>query len=161
MPERITKDEAIERVAGAVPEGACAMCHLYASARPILSSRRARAFLNRFPTRWGHVLVLAERHVTSFNELSEEEHADASALLFAAARRIEERLGPARVFTACLGTALAALPMSSPHLHWHVVPTGGGERPADVFTWSHGIWTGSDAEWADLYARLAEPVTAS
>lgn len=156
MPQRITKDEAIERVAGTVEDGVCSMCALWRAEPPLFASQHARVFLNRFPTRWGHLLVLVERHVTSFAELRDDEHRDASELLLRCARRVEERLRPARVFTACLGTALAALPMSSPHLHWHVVPTGGGERPAEVFTWSHGVYEGSPAEWDALRATLSD-----
>lgn len=156
MPQRITREEAIERISGGVDAGVCSMCALFRAEPPLLVSRHARVFLNRFPTRWGHLLVLVERHVTSFAELRDDEHHDASALLLRCARRVEERLRPARVFTACLGTALAALPMSSPHLHWHVVPTGGGERPAEVFTWSHGVYEGSEAEWDALRAALSD-----
>ena len=62
-------------------------------------------------------------------------------------------LAPARCYVASLGTD-ADVPMSSPHVHLHVVPVERDERPRDVLTWEHGVLVPSDVDLADLAARL-------
>ncbi len=47
--------------------------------------------------------------------------------------------------------------MTFQHLHYHVIPVvEPGARPADVLTWKHGIYEGSDAEWAALFEALRD-----
>lgn len=156
MPRVISKDEAIARLSAVLPEGVCSMCKIVESEAPLISAPLATLSLNRFPLRWGHLLVVTRRHVTSFAEVTDEEHAQANALVLRGARALERRMRPARVFTASLGTARAMVPMSSPHLHWHVVPVASaGERPSEVLSWSNGVYAAEDGEWEELAAGLA------
>lgn len=155
MPVKVDKEEALRRLARLVPAGHCPMCHLVENDEPLLESAGALLVLNRFPLRWGHLMVVTRRHVTSFEGLSPAEHAEASALVYRAACLLERIFNPVRVFTASLGTGRSDIPMSSPHQHWQVVPTNHeGERPSDVLTWSNGVVVGTDEEWAALRASL-------
>ncbi len=155
MPARIDKEQAVQRLAESVPTGTCSMCHVLGAREPLAETERAALVLNRFPLRWGHLLVVARRHVTSFDALDGADHADASALVFRAARALERTMKPVRVFTASLGTARTDVPMSSPHLHWHVIPvTELGERPSEVLTWSNGVLEGTTDEWDELRASI-------
>jgi len=155
VPSKIGKDEAIERLGRFVPPGRCAMCHLIENEEPLVDNDAAVLALNRFPLRWGHLLVVTRRHVTSFEALQEEEHRQASELVLRGARILEQAFRPVRVFTASLGTGRSDIPMSSPHLHWQVVPTDHeGERPSEVLTWSNGVVEASEEEWATLRERL-------
>jgi diadenosine tetraphosphate (Ap4A) HIT family hydrolase len=156
MPERITKEEALARVAAAVPPGTCAVCHVVATEAPLAARGAAVLTFNRFPLRWGHLLVAPRRHVTSFLDLGDAEHADAAALSLAAARAVEQAISPARVYVASLGAAQDGLPMTSPHLHWHVVPVASpDDRPSEVLTWSAGVLAASTQEWSALHDEMA------
>lgn len=156
MPRVISKDEALARLGEALPDGVCSMCRIVETEPPLASTAHAAIVLNRFPLRWGHLLVVSRRHVTTFAEVSSEEHAEAGALVLRSARVLERRMRPARVFTASLGTARAIVPMSSPHLHWHVIPVeNAGERPSEVLSWSNGVFAAEAREWDELAAALA------
>lgn len=156
LPSKIGKQEAIQRLAGFLPSGTCAMCHLIENEKPLIENDAAVLALNRFPLRWGHLLVVTRRHVTSFEEIDAEEHRQAAELVLRGARMLEHAFRPVRVFTASLGTGRSDIPMSSPHLHWQVVPTDHeGERPSEVLTWSNGVVSAPEEEWAQLRERLS------
>ena len=74
MPSKIGKDEAIARLARFLPPGTCSMCHLIENDEPLAQSASAVLALNRFPLRWGHLLVVTRRHITSFEAIDAEEH---------------------------------------------------------------------------------------
>lgn len=154
MPSRVDRDETLRRIAQLAGDG-CVPCALARSDRALAESVHAVAVLSRFPTRWGHVLVLFRAHAERLEDVSPEAFADAAALAHAAGRAVERALSPARCYVASLGTSEPDLPMSFPHLHFHVIPIAEpGARPAEVLTWKHGVFEGTDAEWADLRARL-------
>ncbi len=141
----------MRRLAAAQPDGTCVMCRLSAGNRPLRAEPEATLELNGFPLRWGHLLVVTRRHVTTFSELTDDENEQASRLVLAGARAVERVVRPARVFTASLGTARGDVPMSSAHLHWHIVPVEHpGERPSDVLTWSNGVVAATADEWRSL-----------
>lgn len=156
MPQLLTREEAIDAVLEMVPTGDCSMCWVLEREQPLATNEAAVMTLNAFPLRWGHILITLRRHVTAFSQLSDDEHALATKLVHDAARRIETALKPPRVFTASLGCSIEGLRVTTPHLHWHVVPIANeDERPVDVFTWQHGILRGSPGEWAELRERLS------
>lgn len=135
------------------------MCDLRTTTTALYDSRHAFITPNRFPLRWGHLLVVSRRHVERFTELTDEEHAECAALSLRAARAVERGFVPPRVFVASLGSARDNLPMTCPHLHWHVVPVAHGERPRDVLTWRHGVLQASEDEWRALETRVRAELT--
>ncbi len=153
MPTRVPRDETMRRVEAMAAEG-CVACAL-AGGEPLASSTHAVVVLSRFPVRWGHLLVVLREHVERLDEVSPEAWLDASALAHAAGRAVERSLDPARCYVASLGTSEPDLPMTFPHLHLHVIPVEErGARPAEVLTWKHGVYEGTDAEWAALRDQL-------
>ena len=150
MPVRIDRDEALARIAEVAP-GGCVPCALVESSDLLAESTHAVAVLSRFPVRWGHVLVVLRDHVTSMAETSPEVFADAAALAHAAAVAVERALSPRRCYVASLGTDDPPLPMTFPHLHFHVIPIPeAGARPAQVLTWQTGVYAAEPHEWAEL-----------
>jgi diadenosine tetraphosphate (Ap4A) HIT family hydrolase len=133
------------------------MCHLVERETALASTPAAVVVLNRFPLRWGHMLVVLRRHVVTFGDLADAEYDAATGLALRAARALERAFvpPPARVYVASLGTAIEGLPMTSPHLHFHVVPVlGAGERPSEVLSWSEGVLDGTPEEWRELRDAL-------
>ncbi len=154
MPSRVDRDETLRRIAR-LAGGGCVPCALARSEAPLAASSHAVAVLSRFPTRWGHVLVILRAHAERLEDVEPEAWADAARLAHAAGRAVERALSPARCYVASLGTSEPDLPMSFPHLHFHVIPIDEpGARPAEVLTWKHGVFEGSDAEWAALREAL-------
>ena len=127
---------------------------LAAPSRTLAVGARARAVLTRFPKRWGHVVILLDDHITTFSALDEDAWQEMNALALTAARVLERSLAPVRCYVASLGSS-RELPMTSSHLHLHVIPLYDVEdRPREILSWSTGLYQGTEAEWDALEARL-------
>jgi diadenosine tetraphosphate (Ap4A) HIT family hydrolase len=156
VPRRVPRQSAVDAVTRDTPAGACPMCRVATGDRALAQNEAALVVTNRYPLRWGHLLVVARRHVTSFSTLTDREHALLSELTLRAARALERTLSPARVFVASLGSSSEGLLLTTPHLHTHVLPVSEADaRPADVFTWANGVLEADPEEWAELDASLA------
>lgn len=153
--KRLAKDAALAAVPQATSR--CTLCELARDAEPLAMSERAVAVLDRFACRPGHVLVLLRRHAENIAALEWPEYAELQQLAWRVSRGLDRVFAPRRIYIAALGSA-EPLAISFPHVHLHVVPlTDGGEadRPADVFTWAHGMYVfESDAEEASMRDRL-------
>jgi diadenosine tetraphosphate (Ap4A) HIT family hydrolase len=162
---RISKTEALALLAAEAADiearfNGCAMCAAAAGFPPereVLGSNAAAvALLDRFAARPAHVVIVLRRHVETLAELPWDEYALVQRLAWEAARALQKTLEPKRIYVASLGAA-RRIATSFPHHHVHVVPlTDGGEadRPAEVLTWSHGVYVYEDGEARRLRARL-------
>lgn len=152
MPRLIDRKSALARLDA---PSSCVPCAWVSRPRALAESEHAVALLTPYPVRWGHVLVVLRAHRLRLEEATPEEWADASLLAHAAGRAVERALNPARCYVAALGTSEPDLPMTFQHLHFHVIPVEeAGARPADVLTWRHGIYEGTDAEWDAMFEAL-------
>jgi diadenosine tetraphosphate (Ap4A) HIT family hydrolase len=136
------------------------MCALVArassAAELIHETEHGVVLLDRFGTREGHLLVVSRAHVEDTLNLGFGVYQELQRLAYEGAGVLTRVLAPARVFIAVLG-ASAALPMSFPHFHIHVLPvyeTDERARPAYVFSWSAGVLVYEDAEAQALVQRL-------
>lgn len=151
----IDRETALRRAGEGLSEGTCLICHLVENAAVVARGARARVLLPRMGRAEGHLLVALDRHVTSFAAVGDDEWAEASALALRAARALEAALRPARCYVASLGSALGGLPMSSPHLHVHVLPVDDpAARPGRVLSWEDGVFAASEAEAAAILGRV-------
>ena len=139
----------------------CVMCALAsggADVWPIRQGAHAVVLLDRFASRYGHLLIIPHQHFERLSDLPWEIFADVQKLTFEAARAIDHFFKPARVFTASLGAA-SELPMTYPHYHMHVIPvyeTDERGRPARVMSWTEGVGVYDDAEARELCQKLAD-----
>jgi diadenosine tetraphosphate (Ap4A) HIT family hydrolase len=161
----ITRDQAIERVAAERQGEPCLVCAMrdgkLGTPHVIARGQQCRVVLARYAVRRGHALVLLDQHVTRFADVDDAAWAEATALALSTARRIERALSPVRCYVASLGSVEPDLPMSSPHLHLHVVPIyEPDDKPSRVLTWAHGVIAASDAELAELAAVLRDQAPA-
>jgi diadenosine tetraphosphate (Ap4A) HIT family hydrolase len=162
----VSKDEALAQLGAhkrvLLSGGAgCVMCALAkgggAPAR-IAESAHAVVLLDRFACRYGHLMVVAKKHVERAADLSWDVFSDIQRLVFEANQALEACFKPARVFTATLGAAVE-LPMTYSHYHVHVIPvceTDERARPARVLSWSEGVVVYDDAEAEQLRRLLVE-----
>ncbi len=161
--KRLAKPEVLalleaDRAAG------CTMCNALQSTEPIAANEHAVAIFDRYASRPGHVLVVLRRHEEKLTALSWPEYEALHRLAWQLCHAIEVTHAPVRIFVASLGSA-QPLATSFPHIHLHVVPlSDGGEvdRPANVFTWAHGMYVFESASEerelaATLRAALREP----
>lgn len=165
MPRRISRADAVARALAERGGASCLICALRdGAAGPrwvVAEGEHALVLLSRYPLRWGHLLVAVRGHVERFVEVEDAAWSDACSLARRAARALERALAPRRVYVASLGAAAPELPMSSPHLHLHVVPIDdSGDRPSAVFTLSEGTYDGTEAEWAELRERITAALQA-
>ncbi len=156
MSRRVTRDEAL-RLLRDVP---CAMCELADDAHApddiVASTPHALVRLDRFAAAHGHLMVVLRAHETAVERLPYDAWEALQRLAWRASRVLADEVSPRRVWVASLG-APDPLPMSSPHVHVHVVPVfGEGEaaRPARVLSWSEGVTVYDDAEARALVAAL-------
>jgi diadenosine tetraphosphate (Ap4A) HIT family hydrolase len=161
VPELVSKSLAVARLERESPPGECVICALRdgrAGHRYMLAETpHTTTLLSRYPRRWGHVIVLVNAHVTRFSEVADGAWREASEQALRAARAVERALAPARCYVASLGTVRDDLPMSSPHVHLHVVPTyDAADRPKTVFDSQPGFYSGEDAEWDELHRAVLE-----
>jgi ATP adenylyltransferase len=114
---------AVEQTEG----GACVFCRIAASGPPspangvLWVGASAFAVLNAYPYASGHLMVLPLRHVSSLDQVSDEEGAELWSTLRRAVDALESAYGPEGVnLGANLGRAAGAgIP---DHLHLHAVP---------------------------------------
>jgi diadenosine tetraphosphate (Ap4A) HIT family hydrolase len=164
---RISKPEALSLVAAEAAEiearfAGCAMCGVIAGAPParakLAENDAAVAVLDRFAARPAHVVVVLRRHLERVTDLPWDDYAAVQRLAWEAARALDRALSPRRVYVASLGSA-RAIATSFPHHHVHVVPLadgGEGDRPAEVLTWSRGVFVYEEGEAERLAEQLRE-----
>jgi diadenosine tetraphosphate (Ap4A) HIT family hydrolase len=146
MPTWIDRDEALVRIRAEGGGFSCLMCALrdgrFGPLFLLHQDERALVLLPRYVRRWGHVLVLLREHLTRLTHRS--------------ARVIEGTLAPRRCYLASTGSSGGELTQSSEHMHLHIIPIlDPDDRPAAVFSWSDGIFVGSDDELTALRDRYA------
>lgn len=153
MPTIITREEAL---AGLDLGLSCLLCDLQTMDPLIIAETGSCVvMLPRYASRWGHVMIVVREHLTRFSELSEALWTETSRLALRAARAIETSLAPLSCYVASLGTPRDDLPMTSPHLHVHVIPIyDAADEPSTVLTWSRGVHVARETEWQALRDEL-------
>ncbi len=121
----------------------------------VARTKDAVAFLNKYPTLFGYVLVapLAHaEHVTgSFDEAS---YLELQRFIFRVAEAVRKIIAPERVYVLSLGSQA-----QNPHVHWHIAPLPPGVPHEDqqyrALMHEHGSIKVNDGEMRDFAARLA------
>jgi diadenosine tetraphosphate (Ap4A) HIT family hydrolase len=111
--------------------------------------------LPRYVRAWGSVMVIPKPHATKYSDIDADLWSRANALALRAARVVETLLDPVRCYVASIGSnpGTHELLQSSKHLHLHVIPVEDPKtRPADIFSWTEGVWVGEPDEWERLLA---------
>ena len=156
MSRRASREEAFAHTLD-VP---CVMCALADEARSpddiVASDAHTLVRLDRLGASHGHLMVILRAHKTAVERLPWAPYEALQRAAWRASRALAEVVSPRRVWVASLGSP-DPLPMSSPHLHLHVVPVHGvGEetRPARVFSWAEGVTMYDDDEARELVDAL-------
>lgn len=118
------------------------------------------AFLDRYPTLPGKVLVAPKRHIEHVvRDLSESAYLRLMGVVRGVALAVEDVLAPERTYLLSLGSQ-----QGNAHLHWHIaglpeeVPYG--EQQFHALMTENGVLAMSPEESAELAARLREACAA-
>jgi histidine triad (HIT) family protein len=112
----------------------CTFCGIIAgetTARVILRTESAVAFLDISPVNTGHTIIVPTRHVRSFTDLSAREVCELAIATQQAAAVLKAKL------EGCVGVSITLADgegagQEVPHVHFHVIP----RFPSDDFGWS-------------------------
>ncbi|MDI1442548.1 HIT family protein [Polyangium sp. 6x1] len=161
MPRLVSRVEALDRIRNETGEVACLMCAIRdRRAGPVFvvhEDDHQLVLLPRYVRRWGQLMVMPKRHAVSFGEIDDETWAETNRLVLHAARVVERVMRPRRCYLASTGSAAGEITQSSTHLHVHVIPLlEPDDKPADIFSWSAGVYIADSEEWESLRARYGE-----
>ncbi len=145
MPERRRFDAAayLERI----KSQPCFICSLVSgdpefAHHVVFEDEFAIAFLNKFPTLTGHVLVCPKAHLEQVSgDFSLSDYLRLQALVYAVAEALRSVLDVERVYVLSLGSQ-----QGNRHVHWHVAPLPPGVALAEQ------QFAALDAERAGLLA---------
>ncbi len=157
MPTLIPRAEALARIQTEGGNPPCLMCAINArrvgAVYAIYEDEQLLVMLPRYVRRWGQVLVTPKPHHTAFSTVDPALWARTNELAHRAARMVEQVARPRRVYVASTGSTAGELTQSSMHLHIHVIPLYEvDDKPADIFSWTAGIYVAEPAEWEELQA---------
>lgn len=114
----------------------------------------ALAFLNRFPTLYGYLLVAPREHreqVTT--DFTLEEYLALQEVVYRVAEALSQEVPTERMYILSLGSQ-----QGNRHVHWHIAPLPHGvpfeEQQLDALDARRGLLEISDEEMAELAARL-------
>ena len=107
--------------------GRCFICELlrespgYEHVR-VAETPHAIAFLNRYPTLFGYVIVAPKSHLEQVTgDFSEAEYLELQRFVFRVAEAVRRVLSPERIYVLSLGSEAA-----NSHVHWHIAPLPNG-----------------------------------
>jgi ATP adenylyltransferase len=112
-------------------QGGCIFCDKPAlgdDEKALIVARGELAFvmLNAYPYNPGHLMVAPFRHIGDFEDLTDEEMADASSLLQKSIGALKEVSSPDG-FNLGMNLGKVAGAGVADHLHWHLVPRWDGD----------------------------------
>jgi diadenosine tetraphosphate (Ap4A) HIT family hydrolase len=148
-------------------EAGCFICRLVREdpALPVhhvvWRSDEAIAFLNRFPTVFGQVLVAPVDHVEQVTgDMTLHQYLGLQRIVYATAEALRLALRPERVYVLSLGSQQAVA-----HIHWHIVPCPPGtlfdeQQLALLDAQARGTLTLTEDEGATLAGMLREHLPA-
>lgn len=151
----------VEAYLRSVRERPCFICGLVAgdpefAHHVVFEDDFAIAFLNKYPSLAGYVLVCPKAHVEQVTaDLGLEDYLRLQAVVFAVSEALREVLAVERIYILSLGSQQA-----NSHVHWHVAPLPPGtplqsQQFAALDVERTGVLQMSEPQMADLAARIA------
>lgn len=119
----------------------------------------AVAFMNKYPTLEGYVLVAPLDHLEQVTgDMSAAGYLELQAFVYCVAEAVRKVMEPERVYILSLGSQSA-----NTHIHWHIAPLPRGvpleEQQYHALMHEHGALEVADAELADLARRIGSAIT--
>jgi diadenosine tetraphosphate (Ap4A) HIT family hydrolase len=159
--ERIPLDPAFrEAYAKRVRSGPCFVCALiagepgYEHEQSVYDDGEHIAFLNRYPTVYGYVLVSPRRHIEHVvRDMSSDDYLRMQAVVYRVARAVEAVVESERTYVLSLGSQ-----QGNAHVHWHIAPLPPGtpyeRQQFHALMAEHGVIPWSEEQADELALRL-------
>ncbi|PWV74969.1 HIT family protein [Nocardia neocaledoniensis] len=142
-----------------VRSGSCFICDLVAGSpgsehEVLLDDGAHIAFLGRYPTMYGHVLVAPKPHLEHVvRDFEQDGYLRLQAVVYRVARAVEAVVPSERTYLLSLGSQ-----QGNAHLHWHVSPLPPGtpyeSQQFHALMAENGVIPWSPAQAAELAAQL-------
>ena len=140
--------------------GTCFICE-YLRGNPdyphaeVARTGSAVAFMNRYPTLEGYVLVAPLDHLEQVTgDMTAAGYLKLQAFVYDVAEAVREIMAPERVYILSLGSQAA-----NAHVHWHIAPLPAGvpleQQQYHALMHEHGAIETTDAELEALAKRIA------
>ena len=120
----------------------------------------AVAFMNKYPTLEGYVLVAPLDHREQVTgDMSAAEYIELQTFIFRVAEAVRKETQPERVYILSLGSQSA-----NSHVHWHIAPLPAGvpleEQQYHALMHENGALVTTDSELAELAERIGALISA-
>lgn len=142
-----------------IQNGPCFICQITANNPDyphdiIYEDEAAIAFLNRYPTLYGHTLVAPKGHHEQVTgDFSLDDYLQLQRRVYKIAEAVRHEVKAERVYVLSLGSQ-----QGNAHVHWHIAPLPPGvpfeEQQLHALSWGNGILDLSADEMAVLAARI-------
>ena len=124
--------------------------------RLVAETDQAIAFLDRFPTMFGRVIVAPKMHLEQVTgDFTQEEYLELQAFIYKVSEAVRSVLKPERIYILSLGSQAA-----NSHAHWHIAPLPSGVPPQEqqyhALMHENGAIQVSENELASLAEKLRE-----
>lgn len=114
-------------------------------------------FLDRFPTKIGHILVAPKAHVESLWEMSLEAYTNLQKVVYLLYGALLKAFDPERIYVCCLGSSTQER-LSYPHIHFHLLPIPKGDSERNpIMALSKklsGVYNFLPEEWEDIASKI-------
>jgi histidine triad (HIT) family protein len=139
--------------------GKCFICE-YLRGNPdyphdrIAETPTAVAFLNKYPTLFGYVIVAPKAHLEQVTgDFSEAEYAELQRFIYRVAQAMRAVLAPERIYILSLGSQAA-----NAHVHWHVAALPPGvpleQQQYHALAHENGVIDATRAAVVDYVAKM-------
>lgn len=153
--QKLDMDAYIERI----NTGPCFICQIISGEtrsenQIVYEDEIAIAFMNKYPTLEGYVLVCPREHREQVTrDFSQDEYLALQKVVYRVAAAVQQVVPTERLYLCSLGSQ-----QGNRHVHWHVAPLPAGVPFADqqcaALSLEKGYLSLSDAEKADLAQRI-------
>ena len=120
----------------------------------VAENDHAVAFLNKYPTLFGYVIIAPKAHREQVTgDFTEAEYLDLQRFVYRIAEAMRRVLAPERVYVLSLGSQAA-----NAHVHWHVAALPRGvpleQQQYHALMHEHGLIDAKRADVVDYLAKL-------
>jgi histidine triad (HIT) family protein len=153
----------VARLVSRAASGRCFICEFLKGTADyehvtVCETDSAVAFLNKYPTLFGHVIVAPKEHREQVTgDFSEGEYLELQRFIFGVARVMQQVLSPERTYILSLGSQAA-----NSHVHWHIAPLPSGvpleQQQYHALMHENGVVNVTHQEQVEFARKLQEAI---
>ena len=137
--------------------GRCFICELLHEHHVVYEDEASVAFLNRYPSLYGHTLVAPKRHLEQVTgDFTTDEYLELQRVVHRVGEALRTVIPTERLYVLSLGSR-----QGNRHVHWHLAPLPPGVpfEKQQLAAFAGDVLDVPDEELATLAARVREALT--